>query len=144
MDNKLNFSELPWLTMTRSAAAAFPMECCGFLMGHVENGIPIVNMTIEVSNAAGPEKYCNFLISSKNYMDAERFAAAHKVSLLGVYHSHPNQAPLPSIHDIKYALPTFFYVIISVRNHMVTEVKCWQLDEQDQFREQLLDPILIN
>ncbi len=144
MENKLNFNEQPWLTMLNNAATAFPLECCGFIMGHVENGTPVVTMIIDVSNAAGPDKYHHFLISSKNYMAAEKFAEQNKLTLLGIYHSHPNRAPLPSIYDIKYALPAFFYVILSVRNYEVTEIKCWQLDEHEQFRELMLDPLLIN
>lgn len=130
--------------MLNNAATAFPFECCGFIMGHTENGIPVATMIIEVSNAAEPDKYRHFLISSKNYMAAEKFAEQNKLSLIGVYHSHPYRAPLPSIHDIKYALPNFYYVILSVRNYEVTEVKCWQLDEQEQFRELMLDLLLIN
>lgn len=130
--------------MIKNAVKAFPMECCGFIMGHENDGNPIVKMAVAVSNSAGPDKYRYFLISSKNYIAAEKIAERNQLSLLGIYHSHPNQAPLPSISDIQFALPNFFYVILSVRAHEVTEIKCWQLDENEQFCEKMLEPLLLN
>lgn len=139
MNNKLIFEELPWLMMKRNAVNTYPLECCGFLVGHNAEQQATVKMTITVKNAAASNQHCYFLIPATNYIAAERFAESNNLSLLGVYHSHPNQAPLPSGTDLRFALPNFFYVILSVRDKEVTEIKCWQLGKEEHFEEYPLD-----
>ncbi|WP_442587738.1 M67 family metallopeptidase [Pedobacter sp. AW31-3R] len=139
MNNKLIFEELPRLMMNRNAINTYPLECCGFLVGHTAGQQATVKMAIAVKNAAASNQHCYFLIPAQNYVAAERFAEKNNLSLLGVYHSHPNQSPLPSGTDMRFALPNFFYVILSVRDKKVTETKCWQLGKEEYFEEQSLD-----
>ena len=70
-------------------------------------------------------------------MRAERFALANDLSLLGVYHSHPNHPAIPSIHDLKQAVPFFSYIIISVMDGKFNTLRSWQLNEETgQFDEE--------
>jgi proteasome lid subunit RPN8/RPN11 len=74
-------------------------------------------------------------------MKAERRALATGLQLIGVYHSHPSHPAVPSIHDLRVALPTFSYVIVSVYGDGLAAIRSWQLNENQIFSE---EPILNN
>ena len=70
-------------------------------------------------------------------MRAERFALQNNTSLLGVYHSHPNHPAIASEHDLVVAMPYFSYVIVSVMNGEIADLKSWRLrDEERVFLEE--------
>src|ERR1700722_17277096 len=78
----------------------FPDECCGFLFGIEQaDGSRTVSKIRIVDNANAGDKRRRFEISSKDYMQAERFALDNDLMLLGIYHSHPNHPAIPSEHD---------------------------------------------
>lgn len=61
-----------------------------------------------------------------------------KMSLLGVYHSHPSHPAIPSEHDLKQAMPWFSYIILSVEKDAVKNTTSWQLDEARKFKNETL------
>ena len=69
-------------------------------------------------------------------MEAEQFAESNQLTLLGVYHSHPEHPAVPSIHDFRQAVPGFSYIITSVMNGKVENIRSWQLDQDGLFAEE--------
>ena len=70
---------------------------------------------------------------------AEKFALQNDTTLLGVYHSHPNHPAIASEHDLAVAMPYFSYIIVSVMNGEVADLKSWRLqDEAREFQEELV------
>src|SRR5882724_5152916 len=101
--------------MTGDAVKAFPDEGCGFLFGtEDQNGDRIVSDLLVVNNSKEGDKRRRFEISPSDYLAAEQYAEDNKLTLLGVYHSHPNHPAIPSEHDRVAAQPYFSYIIISV------------------------------
>lgn len=121
----------------------FPDECCGFLFGKEEGEQRTVSKITVVNNAKEGDKRRRFEISPKDYMAAERFAEENKLSLLGVYHSHPNHPAIASEHDRVAAQPWFSYVIISVKENQVVDTRSWRLNEALQFEEESIQTELI-
>jgi proteasome lid subunit RPN8/RPN11 len=112
-------------------------ECCGFLYGwEKENQRVITCMTQAVNEAEN--RITNFRISAKAYMEAEAFASNKSLQLVGVYHSHPNHFAVPSERDRIAALPYFSYIITSVRNRQVVDIRSWQLKNNFKFEEETL------
>jgi proteasome lid subunit RPN8/RPN11 len=77
-------------------------------------------------------------------MQAEQRALAEGVTLLGVYHSHPDHPAEPSEHDRKQAMPFFSYVILSIREGELAAWTSWQLDDQAEtaeFAEEAVAPL---
>jgi len=144
MNKKLIIKPDPWREMITSAELAFPNECCGFFLGEIKDDVTTVQSVIDVINSARTDKHLFFEISPANYMAAEGYAEQYKISLLGIYHSHPNQSAYPSHHDLKSALPNFYYIILGLKNQEVAEIRCWHLDENEQFLEQQIEPLLSN
>jgi proteasome lid subunit RPN8/RPN11 len=115
---------------------AFPNECCGFLYGHESDGRQI-SLAVPVTNSKEGDQRRRFEISPLDYLRAEQFALQNDTQLLGVYHSHPNHPAIASEHDLAVALPYFSYVIVSVMQGDVADLKSWRLkDEVQEFQEE--------
>jgi len=94
---------------------------------------------MKVSNTTAADKGDYFAISPATYTAAESYAENNELELLGMYHSHPNQIALPSISDYQFALPDFLYLIVSVIETEIEDVRAWLMDEEyDRFNEQRL------
>jgi proteasome lid subunit RPN8/RPN11 len=119
------------------AVNAYPDECCGFVYGHEdENGRRIITHAHGVSNVKEGDKRRRFEIAPKDYIDAEKYAEAQNLELLGVYHSHPDHPAIPSEHDRAAAQPFFSYLIISVNNKQPAAIRSWRLNDDLQFEEE--------
>jgi len=131
--------------MNKHATSVFPDECCGFLYGTEQaDGTRIISKIREVNNAKSGDKRRRFEINGKDYMLAEKFAIENDISLLGIYHSHPDHPAVPSEHDRVAALPFFSYVIISVMQGHSDHIRSWRLNEANQFEEESFSTVQIN
>jgi len=122
--------------MQQDAEATYPNECCGFFYGQ-EGDDRSVTEAIPVQNSKEGDQRRRFEISPLDYMKAERYAAENGLSLLGVYHSHPDHPARPSEHDLKQAVPYFSYIIYSIREGKMADVTSWRLNEKGaEFEEE--------
>lgn len=119
------------------ACRTYPHECCGFLYG-TERPDRTIILSKPVDNSQKDEKKRRYQISSLAYMKAEQFANRHNLTLLGIYHSHPDYPAIPSDFDAQHALPFFSYLIVSVVNKEAKELYSWRLSEERKFIEELL------
>lgn len=122
--------------MGRHAQETYPYECCGFMLGKETDKGAVIYDIIPASNTHNGEKRRRFLISPKEYMEAEREALKKGLDLIGVYHSHPDHPAIPSEEDRRHALPGFHYPIISVMDGEVRQIRSWSLETERQFIEQ--------
>ena len=113
----------------------YPHECCGLLLGHESTTARSVVTAISCKNIAAT-KHVSYCIAAEAYMHAEQYANAHKLQLLGVFHSHPNSAAIPSRTDTANAFPYFSYLIISVSNTSIAEMRSWRLNDERLFWEE--------
>ena len=120
-------------------AQAYPTECCGFLLGELQNGddrlitelLPITN------NFAADEQFHRFLITPEDFLRAEKEARTRRLEILGFYHSHPDHPSFPSQYDQDHALPFYSYIIVSVQKGAATTLNSFQLTpERTKFIEE--------
>ena len=131
--------------MKKQAVDTYPDECCGFLFGtELPDGNRSISTVKEVDNAKSGDKRRRFEITGKDYMGAERFALENGLLLLGIYHSHPGHPAIPSEHDRVAAQPYFSYVILSVFQERVDQIRSWRLNETSTFEEEVFFPEHIN
>jgi len=145
--------------------AGYPLEVCGFLVGVAapdgrECGAawPVANAweadpalraeliaglasagsaDADAWDGHGAER--RFLVSPADTVAAMRRAREAGLDLIGVYHSHPNHPAVPSAFDRDAAWPEWSYVIVSVREEGVTEVRSWVVEtDEDPFVEELI------
>ncbi len=122
-------------TLIIEAIEKYPAECCGFLLGkESDNEQRVISHVITCKNESGTNK--EYKISPKEYKKAEKEAGRKKLSLLGIYHSHPDWDAVPSKTDLENALPDLSYVIISVYKHKVSSSRSWRLNDNRFFEEE--------
>ena len=119
------------------AFRTFPDECCGFLLGKENGEQRVVTEIIIADNSKSGDKRRRFEITSAQYMQAEREADEKELTLLGVYHSHPNHPSIPSEHDRLVAQPFFSYLIIAVREMEIVSFQSWRLNDSFHFDEEI-------
>ena len=116
---------------------AYPEEGAGFMLG--EDGEErAVTHILPLSNAREDLARQNrYLFTTGDYMKAEMEAERLGLSLLGVFHSHPDHPNEPSEFDREWAQPFFSYVITTVRSGKALESRSWRLDEdRSKFQEE--------
>jgi len=119
-------------------------ECCGFLFGYERLEDRIVTKTMVAENVVESDKYRHFEISPMEYLNAERFADQNNLTLVGIYHSHPDHHAMPSESDRLAAYPNFSYVIIAVTNQKFEDIRSWRLNASAQFEEELISNRITN
>lgn len=111
--------------------AAYPEEGAGFLLGSIaDDETRQFTQLILLGNhwEEGP-RTDRYLISAKDVMAAEDKAEKDGVTLLGVFHSHPDAISRPSEFDRTWALPWFSYIITTVAQGKASNHRLWQLSE---------------
>ncbi|MDZ7344486.1 MAG: M67 family metallopeptidase [candidate division KSB1 bacterium] len=116
-------------TIKRQGEAAFPHECCGFLLGRVEDNRRLVVQTRAAQNQRTDSPQNRYLISPQDYLQADRQARKGGVEIIGFYHSHPDHPARPSKSDLENAWPAYIYVIVSVNQGHAIEVTAWTIAE---------------
>ena len=117
--------------------AAYPEEGAGFLIGDagtVKNILPLDN-----SREDGA-RHNRFLITPQDYLKAELTADKLGLSLIGVFHSHPDHPNRPSEYDREWAQPFFSYIITTVNQGKAIESRSWRLlEDRSQFEEEEIE-----
>lgn len=107
----------------------YPEEGAGFLLG-TDSGVRKVTTIFTIINAREDEaRHHRYLITPQNYLKAEVTADELGLSLLGVFHSHPDRPNQPSRIDREWALPFFSYLITSVEEGKAVGSRAWRLQE---------------
>lgn len=116
---------------------AYPDEGAGFLLG-TENGSRDVQAIFPLTNSREDSaRHNRYLITPNDYLKAELEAERLGLSLIGVFHSHPDHPNRPSEFDRDWAQPFFSYVITSVQSGKAIESRSWRLSEdRSQFIEE--------
>ncbi len=97
-------------------------ESCGFLFGSDSGTHRIVSTIMEVENDSFDRRR-SFRISPRNYLKAENYALCNNLQMLGIFHSHPDSPAIPSEFDRIAAQPYFSYLILSVMNQKLTDMR---------------------
>lgn len=116
----------------------YPYECGGMLIGRFEaDGKKTVIETFPLENSSQEDQKNRVLILPKDVMKAERYARLLSLDVIGYYHSHPEDAAIPSQYDLDHALPVWSYIIVSVIAEKAIDVRSWQMeDDRSKFNEE--------
>jgi len=109
--------------MIAHAKEGFPLEVCGILGG--------VNTTVSVNYRMTNTDASNehFMMEPKEQFAVVKDLRAKGLSMLAVYHSHPETPARPSEEDIRLALtPGVSHIIISLADSQEANVKSFKID----------------
>ncbi|MCA1848776.1 MAG: M67 family metallopeptidase, partial [Actinobacteria bacterium] len=88
-------------------------------------------------NTHEEERSRRFLIEPLQIKEFEERARERDMDLLGFYHSHPDHPAEPSEYDREHAWPYYSYVIASVGESGVGDVRAWVLkDDRSGYEEE--------
>jgi proteasome lid subunit RPN8/RPN11 len=111
--------------MRKCSEASYPDECCGFLLGSIEEKNYFIKALREVENAAEDSRQKRYLISPTDFLSADNSSRGLGLEIIGVYHSHPDHPAVPSIIDRETAIVRYLYVILNVTHGQAGEVSGW-------------------
>jgi proteasome lid subunit RPN8/RPN11 len=117
---------------------AYPDEGAGFLLGSDDGEQRYVAQIFVTENARVEEaRHNRYLVTTEEYLQAEIAAELLGLSLIGVFHSHPDHPNRPSEFDREWAQPFFSYVITSVNEGKAIESRSWRLaEDRSKFEEE--------
>ena len=130
------------------AEKTYPEECCGLLLGIIEQDRGWVKDIYPTPNSWTPEEQDllndqskkplsrrnRFTIDPRCLLKVQKEARERQLNIIGVYHSHPDHEAIPSAFDQAIAWQDYYYIIVSVRQGQGQDLLCWQLDAAHQFQ----------
>lgn len=112
------------------ARAALPNEACGFLAGSTTSDVATVRAVHPIRNAlASPTA---FALDGQGMIDAEQRIDAEGHQVVGVFHSHPASAAVPSVRDVDDAKrydpnSAYLHVLVSMQGFVPT-IRAYRFD----------------
>lgn len=115
------------------AKEGFPLEVCGILGGETDKVSKVYRMTnTDASNE-------HFMMDPKEQFAVVKDLRASGLSMLAIYHSHPETPARPSEEDIRLALtPDVSYIIVSLADAKRPEVKSYKISNGVVEAEEIL------
>lgn len=114
------------------ARASWPEEACGLLLGRGDR----VDELARLRNCSGsPQEH--YALDPLDYMHAEQQCENRGLTVLGIWHSHPDSAGVPSVTDERDAWPGWLYIIVGRPRGEAPDVRGWRLDG-GRFRQAVL------
>jgi proteasome lid subunit RPN8/RPN11 len=119
------------------AKETYPEECAGALIGVNTGDMKVVVDVWRAENTHEEDRGRRFLIEPLKIKEFEERAQEQDMDLLGFYHSHPDHPAQPSKYDREHAWPYYSYVIASVSEDDVKDMRSWVLrDDRSGYDEE--------
>jgi proteasome lid subunit RPN8/RPN11 len=133
----LSLSKAVLMQIHTQGESAYPEEGAGFLLGS-DGAERLVQSILPLDNSReDAARHNRYLITPEDYLKSELEAERLGLSLIGVFHSHPDHPNRPSEFDRDWAQPFFSYIITSVDTGKAVESRSWRLlEDRSQFVEE--------
>lgn len=120
--------------MLKEAKAAYPHECCGLFVGTTDDSGKKIHEVYPVENKNKVRAADRYEIDPKEFDRIDRESAKKGWSITGIYHSHPDHPAEPSAFDkdCASAWVEYSYIIISVKDGVDDDLRCWRFDAGKQ------------
>jgi len=119
---------------------SYPEEGAGLMLGRDEGETRSVEHLLYLNNAREDNaRHNRYLITADDMLAGEKEAERLGLSILGIFHSHPDHPNQPSEFDREHAIPWYSYLITSIQGGRAENSKCWRLrDDRSGFIEEEL------
>ena len=123
----------PWGEMVKHARSTYPNECCGAMLGAIDDGGKLVREAVALENAHQGPQQSRYELRPEDLLAAERAARQRGLELIGIYHSHPDADAYFSETDLKNSCPWYSFVVLSIKKGAFDHANSW-LPDADQTR----------
>ncbi|MCB1153246.1 M67 family metallopeptidase [bacterium] len=106
------------------AAATYPNECCGLIVGRTEGEDWIAERLVPTRNMDTTGRNDRYVLHPQDRLKADEAARADGLAIVGFYHSHPDHGVYFSETDLKnseeyqmgepWLPPSYAYLIVSI------------------------------
>lgn len=136
----LNLLAEPWEVILSHARTCYPRECCGILLGTLEEGdLRTVTVALACRNAYEGEQTDRFELDPKDQFEAQRTARQQGLEVLGFFHSHPDCDAYFSATDLANSWPWYSNVVVSIRQGVFSQARAFRAnDDQSASHEEEL------
>lgn len=107
--------------------AGYPRERCGVLVGRATADAASVERVVEARNLNTRRAADRYELDPQDLLAADYAARADRLDIVGIWHSHPDHPARPSETDRSAAWEGWSYLIASVTNAGVAELRSWRL-----------------
>jgi proteasome lid subunit RPN8/RPN11 len=121
----------PWQAMVAHARQAYPNECCGAMLGTIDDGNKNVSEAIALENAFEGAQAARYELRPEDLLKADRAARERGMDLIGIYHSHPDCDAYFSTTDLQNSCPWYSFVVLSIQKGEFHHANSW-LPNMDQ------------
>lgn len=135
--SKADYDLIRW-----EAERSYPNECCGILLGNIEGSQRTVSLTVTCENTRHDSPENRYGIDPEKVIAALKLARSRAETIVGFYHSHPDQPPKYSGTDLAEA--HWFdcsYVITSVESGRVVATKSFVLQGAEDSKQFIAEDI---
>jgi proteasome lid subunit RPN8/RPN11 len=119
--------------LRRMAAAAYPDEGCGVLVGVRGAELVEVVQVTQGRNLVDDRRRDRYELDPSDILRAERSARARNLDVVGFWHTHPDHPARPSRFDTERAWADYVYVICGVTAAGVDALGAFELDPSGEF-----------
>ena len=129
----------PWEVMVAHARETYPNECCGAMLGHLDDSSKIVRVAMPLENAFAGAKAARYELRPEDLLAADRAARERSLDLIGIYHSHPDCDAYFSTTDLKNSCPWYSFVVLSIHKGEFDHANSWlpNADQTEAAKEEL-------
>jgi len=121
--------------LERWAQEGYPRECCGLLLGRVNDGVVHVKEVMPARNANAERAQDRYELDAEDFLLADGQARSRQLDVVGIWHTHPDHPARPSAIDRAQAWDGWSYLILAVGAQGVEAMRSWRLDGQDFVEE---------
>ena len=121
----IRIEDEPWTQMVAHARASYPNECCGAMLGTIEDGRKQVVAAMPLDNVSAGSQRARYELRPEDLLNADREARRRHMDLVGIYHSHPDCGAYFSETDLKNSCPWYSFVVLSIQKGEFDHANSW-------------------
>jgi proteasome lid subunit RPN8/RPN11 len=130
----------PWADMIAHARATYPKECCGAMLGFIDDGRKTVTVAMPLENAFPGEQAARYELRPEDLIAADKAARQRGLDLIGIYHSHPDCDAYFSQTDLQNSCPWYSFIVLSIQKGEFHHANSWlpNMEQTEAAKEELV------
>ena len=129
----------PWAAMVAHARQTYPNECCGAMLGSIDDAGKTVRVALPLENAFDGAQATRYELRPHDLLAADGVARARHMDLIGIYHSHPDCGAYFSKTDLQNSCPWYSFVVLSIQKGEFDHANSWlpNAEQTEAIQEEL-------
>ena len=115
----------PWEAMVAHARQTYPNECCGAMLGSIDDAGKTVRVALPLENAFDGAQATRYELRPQDLLAADKAARERHMELIGIYHSHPDCGAYFSKTDLQNSCPWYSFVVLSIQKGEFHHANSW-------------------